>query len=92
MTAKQYADLLEYIFKNNGWNVETFYENSAERHRRCFKYVDTTFDSRDGRIFKITFRNGTTEGKTFRLETEADVSKVYKWLNKEIRSDTEWQR
>lgn len=81
MTIKQYAELLEYIFKNNGWNVESFYENSAERHRRCFKYVDTTFDSRDGKIFKITFRNGTTEGKTFRIETEDDIKAVYDWLN-----------
>lgn len=81
MTIKQYTELLEYIFKNNGWNVETFYENSAEKHRRCFKYVDTTFDSRDGKIFKITFRNGTTEGKTFRVETEADVKKIYAWLD-----------
>ena len=31
MTIKQYAELLEYIFKNNGWNVETFYENSAKK-------------------------------------------------------------
>lgn len=87
MTNKQYAELLEYIFKNNGWNVETFYENSAEKHRRCFKYVDTTFDSRDGKIFKITFRNGTTEGKTFRIETEADIEKIYVWLDTTLVKD-----
>lgn len=87
MTIKQYAELLEYIFKNNGWNVETFYENSADKHRRCFKYVDTAFDSRDGKIFKITFRNGTTEGKTFRIETEADVEKIYAWLNTTLVKD-----
>lgn len=87
MTIKQYTELLEYIFKNNGWNVETFYENSAEKHRRCFKYVDTTFDSRDGKIFKITFRNGTTEGKTFRVETEADVEKIYTWLDTTLVKD-----
>lgn len=87
MTIKQYAELLEYIFKNNGWNVETFYENSAEKHRRCFKYVDTTFDSRDGKIFKITFRNGTTEGKTLRVETEADIEKIYAWLDTTLVKD-----
>lgn len=89
MTIKQYAELLEYIFKNNGWNVESFYENSAKRHRRCFKYVYTTFDSRDGKIFKITFRNGTTEGKTFRIETEADIEKIYAWLNTTRKEEKE---
>ncbi len=87
MTIKQYAELLEYIFKNNGWSVETFYENSAEKHRRCFKYVDTAFDSRDGKVFKITFRNGTTEGKTFRVETEADIEKIYAWLDTTLVKD-----
>lgn len=81
MTPTQYADLLKYIFKNNGWAVGSFYENSAEKHRKCFKYIDATFDSRDGKIFKITFRNGTAAGKTFMVETETDIEKIYAWLN-----------
>ena len=27
MTIKQYAELLEYIFKNNGWNINAISDN-----------------------------------------------------------------
>lgn len=87
MIIKQYADLLEYIFKNNGWNINAIQDN-LDCGKPMIKYVDSSFDTRDGHIWSIKLR-GLLNDKSFRVETDKEVAKVYEWLNKEIRSDTE---
>lgn len=84
MTPKRYAELLEYVAANNCWGPR-MYENQVERRRRCFKYVDASFDSRDGHIWKITFREyGGEKGMVFGIESESDIEKIYAFLNEEI--------
>lgn len=82
MTIKQYADLLEYIFKNNGWNIDSISDN-LDCRKPMIKYVDSSFDTRDGHIWSIKLR-GMLEEKSFRVETDEELAKVYAWLNKEI--------
>lgn len=81
MTIKQYAELLEYIFKNNGWNIDAIQDN-LDCGKPMIKYVDSSFDTRDGHIWSIKLR-GLLNDKSFRVETDEDLAKVYKWLNKE---------
>lgn len=81
MTPQEFAALLDYIRENNSWGVK-MYELSVERNRRVVKYVDASFDSRDGHIWQITFRSCLPDGtKDFRVESGDDVAKIYTWLD-----------
>jgi hypothetical protein len=81
MTPKQLAELLEYIKTNNCWGID-MYEINYERNRRAIKYVDASFDSRDGLVWRLEFRSVTGVGEmTFRVENENDLKKVYEWLD-----------
>lgn len=82
MTIKQYAELLEYIFKNNGWNIDSISDN-LHCKRPMYKYVDSCFDTRDGHIWSIKLRGISANDKSFRVETDKEVAEVYEWLNKE---------
>ena len=85
MTPKQYAELLEYIRANNGWG-DNMYENQIVRRRRCFKYVNAGFDTRDGHIWWIEFQEhgGNGNDVDFRIESESDIDKIYDFLNEQI--------
>lgn len=84
MTPKQYAELLDYITENNGWNK--LYENCAKRHRQCFKYIDMTFDIQTGSITKIHLRfGGGQAGVTFSVDTEEKIKALYEFLDREVR-------
>ena len=87
MTPKQYAELLEYIIQNNGWNK--VWENGVEKGRPCFKYIDATFDSRDGLIWQIVFREdgslNNLKEKVFHTETEEDIKAIYDFLNTQFK-------
>lgn len=82
MTIKQYTELLEYIFKNNGWNINAISDN-LDCRKPMIKYVDSSFDTRDGYIWSIKLRDISANDKSFRVETDEEVSKIYEWLNKE---------
>jgi hypothetical protein len=84
MTIDQLSDLLKYIMKNNGW--EDLYTNSIDKCRICFKYVDISFDTRDGFIWQICFREGVSinknvEDKVFHIESKEDIKAIYEFLN-----------
>lgn len=83
MSPNEFSELLSYIKENNSWG-ERFYETVVVRGRRAVKYVDAVFDSRDGRIFSITFRQGGGN-KSFSIESKNDIDAVYSWLNEPIR-------
>ena len=85
MTIKQYTELLEYIFKNNGWNIDAIPDN-LDSGKPMIKYVDSFFDTRDGHICSIKLR-GLLNDRSFRVETDEEVAKVYEWLNKEKNSE-----
>ena len=82
MTIKQYAELLEYIFKNNGWNINAISDN-LDCRKPMIKYVDSSFDTRDGHIWYIKLRGISANDTSFRVETDEEVAKIYEWLNKE---------
>ncbi len=79
MTPDEFCKLLKYFEENNSWGAKMF-ENSCKRRRRVIKYLDSTFDSRSGKIFSVCFRDGFTN-KEFRLNGKSDVDKIYQWLD-----------
>lgn len=86
MTPKEYANLLEYIAQNNCWGIN-MYGITVERKRKAIKYVEASFDSRDGIIWLITFRqiiNSKEQEINFRIESKEDVDKIYSWLDETI--------
>ena len=83
MTPAQYVELLEFIANNNCWGIKMY--DCAMRHRRCFKYVNACFDTRDGHIWRIELRvSGADKGKIFRIESDEDIEKIYAFLNEQI--------
>ena len=84
MTPLEFATLLDYIRFNNGWG-ENMYENQILRNRRCFKYVASSFDTRDGNVWRIElFEDGDPSSHIFRIEDKSDITKIYEFLNEEV--------
>lgn len=86
MTPKEYTNLLEYITQNNCWGIN-MYGITVERKRKAIKYVEASFDSRDGTIWLITFRqiiNSKEQEISFRIEFKEDVDRIYSWLDETI--------
>jgi len=86
MNAVEYAKLLQYIKENNSWGAN-MYVIQYELHRRVVKYVDASFDTRTGRIWKINFRSclgGGERERAFDINSPEDVNKIYKWLDEHI--------
>lgn len=81
MTIKQHAELLEYIFKNNSWDINAI-PDSLDCGKPMIKCVDSSFDTRDGHIWFIKLICLLND-KSFRVETDEEVAELYKWLNKE---------
>ncbi len=52
MTPEQYAQILQKCFKEH-----SFYGHSTPKSKG-FKYIDATFDSRDGQIWLVKMRGG----------------------------------
>lgn len=80
MTPKQYCDLLLYIEENNAWGANMY--KAIEQHRIAIKYVDACFDSRDGRVWRVTLRPGGGESHSFEISSEADIEKIYNFLDR----------
>ena len=84
MTPLEFATLLDYIRFNNGWG-ENMYENQVLKHRRCFKYVTSSFDTRDGHVWRIELLEyGGSSSRIFRIEDKSDITKIYEFLNEEV--------
>lgn len=85
MTPKEFQQLLEFVKENNSWGVNMYVINH-EHNRKAVKYVDCCFDSRDGSIWSVSFRSVTDEkDKSFRIESDKDIQKIYNWLNEPLR-------
>lgn len=84
MTPQEFMNLLEYIKENNSWG-DKMYEVCHIKKRRAIKYVDSVFDSRDGIVWKIIFRDSSDgKDKIFRVENQKDIQLIYDWLNEII--------
>ena len=84
MTPLEFATLLEYVKTNNGWG-EHMYENQIIRHRRCFKYIKSNFDTRDGHIWRIEFiEYGGSVSHAFNIEDKETIAKIYDFLNETV--------
>lgn len=83
MTPFELARLLEYVAKNNGWYDP---QEVHDRNRMAIKYVDASFDSRDGKVWHIKFRSivGHPDDVNFRVESEEDIAKVYAFLERPL--------
>ena len=86
MTPFELARLLEYVAKNNAWWDA---QDTYERNRRAIKYTDASFDSRDKRVWHIKFRGIVGGGeceRSFRVESEEDIAKIYQFLDAPIHT------
>lgn len=45
--------------------------------KQLIKYVDSSFDTRNGHIWSIKLRGISANDKSFRVETDEEVVKVY---------------
>lgn len=77
MTPKEYAELLEYIYNNHGWSAK-FYKNKL--NSKMVKYIDSSFDTRTGDIWKVSLRIASHE-KEFKGESLKE--KIINWLETE---------
>lgn len=85
MTPEELCQLLSYVQENNSWNK--LYEVNVERNRKAIKYVDACFDSRDGKVWHINFRDVSSgTAKEFRIENADDLKKVYEWLDRPLKN------
>ena len=85
MNSQDLKNLIDYVMKNNSWKECSFFYEG----RKQPKYLDFklwfTLDTRDGIIFYLKTRHSGKE-KSFRVENQNDLKKVYKWLD-EVRND-----
>lgn len=83
------AELLDFVKKNNAWGTG-MYEVNRVRNRRAVKYVDATFDSRTGCVYKIDLRGITGhEEISFRVDTGAGLKDVIDFLNEPLEVEQE---
>ena len=83
MNITEYADLLQYIKENNCWGIDM--GECIIRKRKCVKYVSSTFDSRDGKVYAVRFNLGAKEWIDFHVESTEDLMAVYDWLDEEVK-------
>lgn len=88
MTPKEYAELLDYINENHGW--DKLYTNTVDKKVRAVKYVTCSCDTRDGQIWiiNIGFRdvvNPISSKNNVREisfnENECTIDNIKNWLN-----------
>lgn len=85
MDPSEYVKLLEYVNENNSW--DKMYTCIHDNHRRVVKYVNCSFDTRDGKIWRVGFHGCVSlcdkdHEKVFNIDSPEDVSKIYEWLDK----------
>lgn len=81
MNSKDLKDFIDYIMKNNSWKAFSH----LLRDRKQYKYIDLRLDTRDGKIFYISFEDYSENKQEFRIENKKDLKKLYKWLdNKQV--------
>lgn len=84
MSPQQFVGLLDHIKKNNSWGGN-MYDICRVRNRRAVKYVDASFDSRDGSIWRIELRSIVGhEDIAFRVDTADGLAAVYEFLNEPL--------
>ena len=82
MTPFELARLLDYILKYN----RLYDRETHDNNRRGIKYVDASMDTRDGRVWHIKFRTiAGHEDISFRVESEADIARIYAFLDEPAR-------
>ena len=88
MTIQKYLELLEYIKENNSWGAKMY--DVHQRNRKAIKYVDASFDSRDGKIWMINFRSVTGEkDRAFRVDDKYGINDMYEWLEEPLHKETD---
>lgn len=88
MNSQQVKEFLDYLQKNNSWEV-MIQGRLTEIKRRVVKYVRMNIDTRDGIMFSITITFDNIIGnkgreESFRIENEKDLKGLYSWLEEEV--------
>lgn len=77
MTVQEYVKFLNFISENNSLNT-----SFSRTYRKPIKYIESSFDTRDGKVWSINIRlYGDKTGTTFVLQTESDIKSMYDWVN-----------
>ena len=89
MTPFEYSKLLEYISNHNSWGIGS-HILQFKLHRRVIKYVEASFDTRTGTIWRVTFKQclagkQSEQRKDFLTKSPADIARIYRWLDAEVR-------
>ena len=79
MSSDEYAKLLNYIQKNNGWKDSYGRENLGKVP--FIKYITSHYDTRDGTVYKIIIRDGERGCKIFNSCNETDYDNIMDYLN-----------
>ena len=84
MTPQQYAELLEYANKNNGWRHTLYNRSRLEKTRPLIKYITSHFDTREGVVWSVVFREMGRQ-VVFRIHNRYEDIKddIYNYLNGE---------
>lgn len=84
LTFDEFAEIMGVIEESHSWlNMhDNHYKNI---NKRVYKYVDFRLDTRDMRIWQVTFRQGTPgEEKTFNQVVNMK-EEILKWLDGEVK-------
>lgn len=92
MTPKELAEILEEINNDYGWGCNMY--THSEEGKKSIKYVDTCFDTRDGKIWRVCFRDvigGTKadyakDGVVF-AHAKCNKETILKWLRSINKED-----
>ena len=91
MSPKEYAELLDYINDKHSW--ANLYTNTVDNNRKVVKYVESSCDTRDGKIWvvKVSFsdivnsplpNDNNPNFKAICFEEErCTVENIKNWLN-----------
>lgn len=75
MNSKQFNELVEYIHKNHSFGKLS----KNEKRSKHIKYVDSTLDMRNGKIFSVTLR-GVFDDITFTTNNENTHRDLFTWI------------
>ena len=78
MVPEEYAELLNYIQKNNGWKDSYGRKNLGKVP--FIKYITSHYDTRDGTYYKIIIRDEKRGYKIFNINNETDYGNLMNYL------------
>ncbi len=82
MKLDEFIKMLKEIVQKYGWKNHML-GYAEDNPVKLFKYVTFNLDTRDMKVWSISFYLGGKE-KNFNVETKEDIDKVYQYMRGEI--------